>query len=173
MRQRRRRRCRVRKQRIPVRGLKHNMAWFGAREFYRQVRKQRIPVRGLKQTDDLSPLVDCGLVRKQRIPVRGLKPRARASEQRRAAAAARVRKQRIPVRGLKQSLQKHREPAPTSVGQKTTNPREGIETQIIPKRCWAINWVRKQRIPVRGLKQLHDGGACGAVGRASENNESP
>ena len=64
---------------------------------------------------------------------------------------SKVRKQRIPVRGLK--LDQGCDVGGYVVyGQKTTNPREGIETYREPRRQRKFRKVRKQRIPVRGLK---------------------
>jgi len=140
------------------------------------VRKERIPVRGLKLDSFGVWLVpDIAIVRKERIPVRGLKLGAPT-----LTAAIRlkcVRKERIPVRGLKRKER----PRPRLMrfgSQKGTNPREGIETQpLIPLHCFrrifgqkgtnpregieTKRWwitpksspnVRKERIPVRGLK---------------------
>ena len=60
----------VRKERIPVRGLKLMTLWGGASE--RRVRKERIPVRGLKTMVCVQDLLS-SWARKERIPVRGLR----------------------------------------------------------------------------------------------------
>ena len=109
----------VRKQRIPVRGLRrletadiltslhtseNNESPSGDCDEVRNsaacrlaaVRKQRIPVRGLRHKVLLKRTLSA-VVRKQRIPVRGL----RLGELLRTGWRTAVRKQRIPVRGLR------------------------------------------------------------------------
>ena len=147
------------------------------------VRKERIPVRGLKPSP-LSPCPNChhhfcqkrtnpreGIetrpnsrrdtpavanVRKERIPVRGLKRwlecQARAARRMRRN----VRKERIPVRGLKHFVRAGVSGSGEQQGQKRTNPREGIETAPTQTRfevTAGTGRVRKERIPVRGLKR--------------------
>ena len=127
--------------------------------------------------DDLVHRILLWPVRKQRIPARGLKPISVVPASHVVKGVAAVRKQRIPARGLKlvlpvahrgrcacQKTTNPREGIETlrnccclyfsnSLCQKTTNPREGIETLRVRVRPEVgAHLVRKQRIPARGLK---------------------
>ena len=124
------------------------LAWKSA------VRKERIPVRGLKLSITPSRSSRIRSVRKERIPVRGLK--LMWSSVIRSKRSTMCQKRTNPREGIET---KYRASARAKIqyGQKRTNPREGIETLPVVLLSQPDRLVRKERIPVRGLKPV---GSC-------------
>ena len=93
----------VRKERLPVRGLKRHLHRLGQVLGEALQSEKRIPVRGLKPTTERRSQSHLTLVRKEQIPVRGLKQNSTGFN---LSLDFCVRKERIPVRGLKQAGQR-------------------------------------------------------------------
>jgi len=83
------------------------------------VRKERIPVRGLKRVSRVDQYLQFRVVRKERIPVRGLKPGIHAVQLRFHLT---VRKERIPVRGLKREFVAQLSGMPAILSERNESP---------------------------------------------------
>ena len=175
----------VRRERILVRGLKHNVVRVvetglvhgdgqkrtnpreGIETEHDAIIEPRLIDAGQKRTNPREgietlafngPVAKLHCVRRERILVRGLKPiRAAASC---SDSRVSVRRERILVRGLKRTSMLMSRPHSMHLSQKRTNPREGIETRHISAYPgWHVLFVRRERILVRGLKPCVSGHA--------------
>ena len=162
----------VRKERIPMRGLKHRQSRLqGTKK--NTVRKERIPMRGLKPERfplDAKPTSIC---QKRTNPHEGIETPSNPCAG--SDRTPHVRKERIPMRGLKPIG--GFELAVGCDSQKRTNPHEGIETYAGRQNdlygCISgFVPVRKERIPMRGLKPISIPGSI-TLTYMSEKNESP